>query len=363
MGEAYTKTSGVAYIKQSPPVDLSKPYDVSWVKGKHVIVTGGASGFGYGFCQKWANAGASVIIADINTKSGSQAAINLKKETGNDNIHFVHCDVTDWQSQAALFKEAARLSPHGGIDCVVANAGIAGKEPLHDLNKNLDVAEPEKPNLAVVNVNLVGVLYTTYLALWWLEKNPGSKPCSPETDPTTNKRDRHILLVGSIASLGPIVSQPLYGVSKHGVLGLFRTLRASAMLEGVRVNAIFPYFIETPILDAGARAVLAGGAIGKPEDVVDAASRLVADSSILGRGLCIGPKCKVKQQEDGEWVVVSKESAGEERAIWEAYADDFEDTELFTQRLIKILNGVVGIKGWVGMLKDLFGALKYGIFG
>lgn len=363
MGEVYTKTSGVAGIKQSPPVDLSKPYDINWVKGKHVIVTGGASGFGYGFCQKWAKAGASIIIADINTQSGSQAAIDLQKETGNENVHFVHCDVTDWQSQAALFKEAARLSPHGGIDCVVANAGIAGKEPMHDPSKRLDVAEPKKPNLAVINVNLVGVLYTAYLALWWLEKNPGSKPCAPATDPAINKRDRHILLVGSIASLGPIVSQPLYGVSKHGVLGLFRTLRASAMLEGVRVNAIFPYFIETPILDAGARAALAGGAMGKPEDVVDAASRLVADSSILGRGLCIGPKCKVKQQEDGEWVVVSKESAGEERAIWEAYADDFEDTELFTQRLIRVLNGVTAMKGWLGMFKDLYGAIKYGIFG
>lgn len=363
MNQEYIKTSGVAGIKQSPPVDLSKPYDVNWVKGKHVIVTGGASGFGYGFCRKWAAGGASIIIADINTKSGSQAAIDLKKETGNENIHFIYCDVTDWQSQVTLFKEASRLSPHGGIDCVVANAGIAGKEPLHDTNKKLDVAEPKKPNLAVLNVNLVGVVYTTYLALWWLERNPGSKPCAVGTDPAANKRDRHILLVGSIASLGPIVSQPLYGVSKHGVLGLFRTLRASAMLEGVRVNAIFPYFIETPLLDVGARVVLAGAAMGKPEDVVDAASRLVADSSILGRGLCIGPKCKVKQQQDGEWIVVSKESAGEERAIWEAYADDFEDTELFTQRLIRILNSVAGMKGWFGVFNDLYAALKYGIFG
>jgi NAD(P)-dependent dehydrogenase (short-subunit alcohol dehydrogenase family) len=359
----YTKTPGVTSIKQSPPVDLSKAYDVSWIKGKHVIVTGGASGFGYSFCEKWAAAGASIIIADINTANGSQAAINLKKTTENKNIHFIHCDVTDWQSQASLFKEAVRLSPHGGIDCVVANAGIAGKEPLHDPNKNLDIAEPKKPNLAVINVNLIGVLYTTYLALWWLEKNPGSKPCSVDTDPTTSKRDRHILLVGSIASLGPIISQPLYGTAKHGVLGLFRTLRASSMIEGVRVNAIFPYFIETPIVPTVGRIFLAGGGLGKPEDVVDAASRLVADSSILGRGLCVGPKCKVKQQEDGEWVVVSRESDGEERAIWEAYADDFEDTELFTQRIIRVINGVTAMKGWVGAFQDLYGAIKYGLFG
>jgi len=297
-------------------------------------------------------------------QKGDQTARDIRKETGNDNVHFVHCDVTDWQSQVNMFKEAVKLSPHGGIDCVVANAGIAGIEVLHDPAKNLDAAEPRKPNFKVIDVNLVGVLYTTYLALWWLQKNPRSKPCALDTDPRTNQRDRHILLVGSLASLGPIITQPLYGTAKHGVVGLFRSLRASAFIDGVRVNAIFPYFIETPIMPTPGRLLLAGGGMGKVEDVVDAASRLAADSSILGRGLAVGPKVKVKQQEDGEWVVVPKEAAdGEERAIWEAYADDFEDTELFTRRLIRILNGVAGLKGWIGMVKDIYSAIRYGLFG
>jgi NAD(P)-dependent dehydrogenase (short-subunit alcohol dehydrogenase family) len=365
MGEAYTPSPALKGIKQSPPVDFSKPYDVKWLKGKHIIVTGGANpdGFGAGFVQKWAAAGASIVVGDINVQRGDQTIRQIRKETGNEKVYFVPCDVTDWQAQVTLFKEAVKLSPHGGIDAVVANAGVAGIEPLH-MPANLEAAEPEKPNLKVLDVNLTGVVYTTHLALYWLQRNPGSKPCSLDTDPSTSQRDRHLLLVGSVASLGPITSQPLYGAAKHGVMGLFRALRGSAFVDGVRVNMICPYFIETPILDTGARLVLAGAGVGKVEDVVDAATRLTADSSILGRALCIGPKAKVKQQEDGEWVVLPAESTdGEEKAIWEAYADDYEDVELFTKHLIKILNGVTSLKGWVGWFTDVLGAIKYGIVG
>jgi NAD(P)-dependent dehydrogenase (short-subunit alcohol dehydrogenase family) len=365
MAQPYKPTPSLQAIKQSPPVDLSKTYDKKWLTSKHIIVTGGANpdGFGAGFVKEWAAAGASIVVGDINVEKGDKTIREIRKETGNKKVYFVHCDVTDWQSQVDLFKEAVKLSPHGGIDCVVANAGVAGIEPLQEPS-NLEAAEPKKPNFKIIDVNLTGVLYTTHLALYWLQRNPGSKPCSVDTDPSTNKRDRHILLVGSIASLGPIIAQPLYGASKHAVLGLFRALRASSFVDGVRVNMICPYFIETPILNAGARMVLAGAGVGKVEDVVDAATRLTADSSILGRALCIGPKTRVKQQEDGEWVVLPRHSTeGEEKAVWEANADDFEDVELFTRNLIRVLNGVTALKGWVGWFTDIIRAFKYGIFG
>lgn len=363
--EGYTPTNLTTTIRQSPPVDLTKSYDPAWVKGKHIIVTGGASGFGAGFVQHWAQHGASVVVGDINVQKGEEVVAQLRQETKNDKIWFVACDVTNWDQQVNLFKEAVRLSPHGGIDVVVANAGIAGIEPL-SRPADLSADSPKKPNFKVLDVNLYGVLYTAYCAMYWLPKNPGSKACSPDSDPTKQGegRDRHLLLVGSVASLGPIVSQTLYGASKHGVLGVFRTLRASSFVEGIRVNAIFPYFIETPIMPAPARMLLAGAGVGKVEDVVDAGTRLVADSSILGRGLVIGPKATVKQDEQGEWVMVSKETEGAtEKAVWEAYADDFEDSEAFVQSMTRILNSVTRIRGWVGWAKDVVGAVKYGMFG
>jgi NAD(P)-dependent dehydrogenase (short-subunit alcohol dehydrogenase family) len=357
------KDSVVKAIRQSPPVDLTQPYSLAWLKGKHIIVTGGASGFGEAFVKTWAQAGASIVVGDINVQKGDASVRVIRKETGNENVHFVACDVTDWQQQVALFKESARLSPHGGIDVVVANAGIAGTEPLM-MPGNMEAAEPPKPNFKVIDVNVYGVLYTAQLAMYWLPKNPQSKPCSPNSDPATTTRDRCLLLVGSMASLGPIPTQPLYGTAKHAVLGLFRTMRASSFVDGVRVTMINPYFIETPIVPTIGRLLMAGGAIGKVEDVVDAASRLVADSRILGRALCIGPKVRVIQHEDGEFDVVPRSSAqGTDNAIWEVYADDFEDAEIFGSRMIGILKGAAALKGWAGMINDIVGAFKYALFG
>ncbi|KIW04109.1 uncharacterized protein PV09_04920 [Verruconis gallopava] len=360
----YKPHSVVKAIRQSPPVDLSKPYDIGWIKGKHILITGGASGFGAEWARTWAKAWASLVLADINAKLGTEVAATIRQDTGNEEVHFVECDVRDWQAQVRLFKEAVRLSRHGGIDCVVANAGVAGIEPFHDPSNDFAVDEPPKPNFKVIDVNLTGVLYTTQLALWWLNRNPGSKPCSPDTDPRQTTRDRHILLVSSIAGLGPILTQPLYGASKHAVLGMFRCLRGTAFLEGVRTNIIFPYFIETPINPAVGRALVAGGGMGKIEDVVDAASRLVADSSILGRGLCIAPRVRVKQQDDGDWVVLPfDDNDGEEKGVWEVNAHDFDDTEIFTRRLVVILNKLAALKGWYEFSRDILKAVRYKIFG
>ncbi|KAF2477039.1 NAD(P)-binding protein [Lindgomyces ingoldianus] len=347
-------------IRQSPPVDLSKPYEAAWVKGKTIVITGGASGFGAGFVRHWAKYRAAIIIGDVNVEKGGALALEVQKETGNQHVHFVHCDVTDWQSQVNFFKEAVKLSPHGGIDTVVANAGIAGDDPLQRPT-GLNTAEPPKPDFKIMDVNCTGVMYTTHLALYWLFRNPGSTACSMDSHPLYT-RDRHLLFLGSVASLGPIPVQPQYGAAKHAVLGLFRSLRATSHMQGVRVNLLCPYFIDTPIVTAAARVALAGGAMGKVEDVVDAATRFVADSRILGRALVIGPKVNVKQHEDGEWKLVTKDAPGSRQtAIWEAYADDWEEADAFCRNIIGVLNAVQAARGWIGWAVDVVKAVGYSV--
>ena len=132
--------------------------------------------------------------------------------------------MADWQSQVELFKSAVKVSPHGGIDCVVANAGIIEKKHIYGNPMGLDEANPLPPPLDVVDVNLKGVLYTTQLALFWLAKNPGSMPASPDAKSSEAQRDRHLLLVSSMAGFSPVPTDVLYTVSKHGVVGLFRSL-------------------------------------------------------------------------------------------------------------------------------------------
>jgi NAD(P)-dependent dehydrogenase (short-subunit alcohol dehydrogenase family) len=349
-----SSTSLSAYIKQSPPLDFSIPYDDAWVEDRTIIVTGGASGFGAGFARRWAANGATLIIADINTEKGDALARTIRKETGREGAcHFVHCDVTDWQSQVSLFKEAVKLSPHGGVDTVVANAGIQANDKLQQPG-DLSAAQPPRPNLATMDVNVTGVLYTTHLAYYWLPKNPGSQRCNTDAAPEKQTRDRSLVLLGSVASLAPITAAPLYGTSKHAVLGLFRSLRATSHVEGIRVNMVLPYFIDTAIVPPVAKLLLAGGGMGKVEDVVEAATRLVADTRIVGRSIVVGPKVTVKQDETGEFRLVDKGTEGcTETALWEPYADDWEETDTFNRRVVKVLNAVEQARGWAGWLADM----------
>lgn len=204
------KYSLEAAIRQSPPIDNTGIVDDSWVKDKTILITGGASGFGAGFFQRWAAAGATIVIGDVNVKKGDQLVRDIRKETGNENLHFLHVDVADWQSQVQFFKDAIRLSPHGGIDTVVANAGIADHDQTIENPEGLDARNPPPPNLRVLDVNLTGVLYTAHLALFWLARNPGSSPASPECDPSQVHRDRHLLLLSSMAGISPV---RLFGIT------------------------------------------------------------------------------------------------------------------------------------------------------
>ena len=135
---------------------------------------------------------------------------------------------------------------------------------------------------------------------------------------------------------------------------------------------ICPYFIETPLIPAGGRALLAGGAIGKPEDVVDAGTRLMSDESIVGRALVVGPKVKIND----EWELLPANSDKQEIANWEAYAHDYEEVgklvltsqflrlltmpDAFTARLVRMLNQVERARGWIGYFSDIVRVVLFG---
>lgn len=83
--------------------------------------------------------------------------------------HYTHCNVTSWQSLSALFKGVHERN--GRIDIVVANAGIVERKEFLDDTLTED-GELQQPDISVINVNLVGCMYTGKLALWWFKKNP-----------------------------------------------------------------------------------------------------------------------------------------------------------------------------------------------
>jgi NAD(P)-dependent dehydrogenase (short-subunit alcohol dehydrogenase family) len=229
-------------VINSNAVDFSLSINYNNIKGKTILITGGASGFGAACFQLWAKHGANVIIGDVNEKAGAELVAQVRTETRNPNHHFIHLDVTSWPSQAAFFKQAASLSPHGGIDHVMANAGIANPPEEGAFQEPPDYAsmnDPPVPKHRTLDINLGGVVYTTHLAIAYLSRNPGSSNCNPEEH--TAARDRHLILVSSIAGLSGLPSLPYYATAKHGVVGLFRTLRITAPIKnGIRVNMINP---------------------------------------------------------------------------------------------------------------------------
>jgi NAD(P)-dependent dehydrogenase (short-subunit alcohol dehydrogenase family) len=403
----------VGVTKQSPPVDTTAPYSTASLAGKTVLLTGAASGFGAAFARHWAQYGATLIIGDINRNAGAALATELNELPRSSRRHaYVYCDVTDWQSQVDLFKKAAAMSPGGVIHAVVPCAGIADGSRNLEQPRTLNAEEPRKPKLNVVSVNLIGVLYTVHLALFWLQKRSkeaadpssaednlerlnidhkdsaesevtatgrdsfasaaskrinGATPHSTsQEEPSSLSTDRHILIIGSMASLAGIPGSAEYTLCKHALLGLFRSLKGYVWLSEIRLNMLCPYFVETPILTPAARMLLAGGNPGKVEDVVDAATRLVADESINGHALLIGPKLPaiadmlaVEEGDETPWgsLPVGYEEAvkgGQTKAVWEAYAHSYESVELFSWRYVQLLNNARRIRGWIGTIKDLF---------
>ena len=327
---------------------------MSNLDSKVILITGGASGFGAAFLRSWAPQKAVVIIGDINETAGTALIQQTRVSSGNPNLHFLKLNVTDWKSQLAFFKEATTLSPHGGIDAVIANAGIADAEEAEIFENPPNYStmnDTPIPSLRTLDINLNGVMYTTHLAISYLSRNPSSTAASPST--STGPRDRHLLLISSMAGLSALPTQSIYATSKHGVVGLFRSLRISVPLaHGIRINMLNPYFVDTPILGPAGLLVMAGGGLAEIQSVVEAATRCVTDQSVMGRGLIIGPKATMEEAkaagfEVGDW------EKGKEQAVWDVYADDFEQSDVFTRRVIAVTNLRTGRRGLMGILSDI----------
>lgn len=286
--------------------------------------------------------------------------------------------MTSWASQAALFQEAVRLSPTGELDAVVASAGVSDKFNTitgkgFENPVGLDKPNPPAPSLKCVEVNLIGMMYTAHLALFWLQQNAASA----DDNDTRDARDRHLLIIGSGAGLYALPGVPEYVTSKHGVTGLFRSLRTLSYRQGIRVNMLCPYFVDTPILPNRAVAMLAGLGLATLDDTVDAATRFMAAAPrIAGRALFVGPRASLLrkvlperevtdeeavEQADvtGEVLVDTDVVAGKGQGVWDIFGHDYETADYFLQRYVRILNTIAAVKGWIGFWKGFVNALFF----
>lgn len=188
------------------------------IEGKVAVVTGGCSGIGLATVQRFAEEGAKVVIGDLDEAKGPRIA---EEVAGT----FVHCDVTSKEDVDALF--ATAFDTYGSVDIAFNNAGISPPDDQSILETDLDAWRK------VQEVNLTSVYLCCKAALpYMLEQQSGSI----------------INTASFVAVMGAATSQISYSASKGGVLSMSRELGVEFARRGVRVNALCPGPVNTPLL-------------------------------------------------------------------------------------------------------------------
>ena len=229
------------------------------LEGKVAVVTGGCSGIGLATVRRFAEEGAKVVIGDLDDANGASIA----DEVGG---AYVHCDVTDKDQVDALFATAKER--FGSVDIAFNNAGISPPEDDSILDTDLDAWRK------VQEVNLTSVYLCCKAAIpYMLEQGKGSI----------------INTASFVAVMGAATSQISYSASKGGVLSMSRELGVQFARQGVRVNALCPGPVNTPLLrelfakdeERAARRLVhvPMGRFGEPEEMANAVLFLASDES------------------------------------------------------------------------------------
>ena len=239
---------------------------------KVVLVTGGGSGIGRATALKFASEGASVMIGNRNEALGQETVDWIQKAGGT--ASFYKTDVTQPDNLKALVEHT--LNTYGGLHAAFNNAGVDDPQAMIP-------DQTEATFDLVMNVNVKGVWYSMKYEIEHMIANGGGA----------------IVNTSSIAGLIGFPGHAPYVASKHAVLGLTKTAALEYAKQGIRVNAVCPGAIETPLLDnftggdSGTREYMESlhpiGRLGQPHEIADAVVWLCSDdaSFVLGQGITV----------------------------------------------------------------------------
>ncbi len=230
------------------------------LQGKVAVITGGASGIGAATARLFVEEGAKVVLVDVNEEKGNTFVAELKEK--NADAVFVKANVTVEEEVQNIFKETANV--FGKVDIVFNNAGIGRVTPTENLSYE------EWRN--TVNVDLDGVFLVAREAIREMLKTGGGT-------------------VVNTASMYGLVGSPgsaAYNAAKGGVVNLTRSLALEYAAKSIRINALCPGFIDTPIIPEEMKETLASltpmQRLGQAEEMAKAVLFLASEDSSFMTG-------------------------------------------------------------------------------
>jgi NAD(P)-dependent dehydrogenase (short-subunit alcohol dehydrogenase family) len=227
-------------------------------EGKVALVTGAASGIGRASAVAFARQGASVVVADVDVEGGNETVKQIESRGGRGS--FVKTDVSQSGDVDALVSHL--IDTYGKLDYAHNNAGILGP-------RGVTAECTEETFDRVIAINLKGIFLCMRAELPHMVEQGGGA------------------IVNTCSTSGVIASYalPAYTASKHGVAGLTKTAAVEYIRSGIRVNAVCPGFIDTPLTQAlgreavGPKIVMPIGRLGTPEEVAEAVIWLCSDAA------------------------------------------------------------------------------------
>ncbi|KAJ9646735.1 hypothetical protein H2204_000427 [Knufia peltigerae] len=262
------------------PIDCTVTPDKSKMKGKSVIITGGANGMGEVMVKEFVAAGAFVTFADLHPR-GADLEKDLNANSSSPRAAFVRCDIRNWDDQIKVFEAAKNSSPNNSVDVVIANAGISRSSGDSLWNLDDPNGPPTKPDLNIVHVNLEGTFYTWKLAVHYFRRQPDNE-----------ERDRCFIMTGSMVAYIDSPGNWEYTSTKYGLKGFMKTVRRNSWEQSIRINYVAPCWIKSAIRTKEYETWLIehGIEFGEQIDCAGAMMRIACDKGVNGRSLMITPR-------------------------------------------------------------------------
>ncbi|KAK1463148.1 short chain dehydrogenase [Colletotrichum melonis] len=263
------------------------PYSVV---GKTAIITGAGSGINFSFAELLLQRGCNVVIADLALRPEAEQLVSSYQDKSNARPRavFVKTDVTSWPALSNMFKVA--MEEFGSFDIFCPGAGVY--EPhwsnfWHPPGSSESKDSVEGGRYALLDINITHPIRSTQLAIsYWLHPKEATNAALPPSIEASPENPKRIVHISSVAGQVANINAPLYAASKFAITGFVRSLARLEETNGIRVNAVAPGVVRTPLWTEHPEKLVnldeAQDGWVTPREVAEAMLRCVEEEALVG---------------------------------------------------------------------------------